>query len=187
MLFLAKGVSHTSLQDIARQAGTTRGAVYWHFKDKADLFNAMMDRVTLPLESTLEFLEHDEPAKPLAHICNGIRQALLRIATDPQTRRVFEVATLKLEYIDELQAIRLRRLRVRDSFLLKIERGLSASARHQMTALRVPASNAAQGLHALIEGLIRNWLLDNASFKLIEVGEQLMMVYLAGLGLKPED
>ena len=46
-----QGVSQTSLQQIAQQAGATRGAIYWHFKDKADLFNAMMERVTLPLES----------------------------------------------------------------------------------------------------------------------------------------
>jgi TetR/AcrR family acrAB operon transcriptional repressor len=187
VLFLAKGVSHTSLQDIAREAQATRGAVYWHFKDKADLFNAMMDRVTLPLEASLEFLAHDEPAKPLAHICSAMRQALLRIATDPQTRRVFEVATLKVEYIDELQAIRQRHLRVRDSFLEQIERSLRSAALSQTTALRLPPTVAAQGLHALIDGLIQNWLLDKEAFDLVEVGEQVMLVYLTGLGLKPED
>ena len=123
-LFLAKGVSHTSLQDIARQAGATRGAVYWHFKDKADLFNAMVDRVTLPLEASLEFLAHAEQATPLAHICSGIRQALLRIVTDPQTRRVFEVATLKVEYIDELQAIHSKNLRVFVNLALFLPRPL---------------------------------------------------------------
>ena len=49
-VFCEKGVSRASLSDIASAAGATRGAIYWHFKDKVDLFNAMMDRVTLPLE-----------------------------------------------------------------------------------------------------------------------------------------
>ena len=187
ILFLAKGVSNTSLQDIARAAEATRGAVYWHFKDKADLFNAMMDRVTLPLEASLEFLAHDELTKPLAHIRIATRQALLRIATDPQTRRVFEVATLMVEYIDALQAIRLRHIRVRDSFIEQIERCLSAAALSQNTVLSLPSTAAAQGLHALIDGLIQNWLLDKDAFDLVEIGEQVMKVYLAGLGLKPED
>jgi TetR/AcrR family acrAB operon transcriptional repressor len=51
LLFQAQGVSQTTLQQIAQQAGATRGAIYWHFKDKADLFNAMMERVILPLEA----------------------------------------------------------------------------------------------------------------------------------------
>ncbi|MDP1648491.1 MAG: TetR family transcriptional regulator [Rubrivivax sp.] len=34
-LFLLHGVSGTSLHDIALAAGVTRGAVHWHFKDKA--------------------------------------------------------------------------------------------------------------------------------------------------------
>ena len=49
-IFGERGVSRTSLTDIAQAADVTRGAIYWHFKDKADLFNAMMERVTLPME-----------------------------------------------------------------------------------------------------------------------------------------
>lgn len=187
ILFLAKGVSHTSLQDIAREAQATRGAVYWHFKDKADLFNAMMDRVTLPLEASLEFLAQDERAIPLAHISSAIRQALMRIVTDPQTRRVFELATLKVEYVDELHAIRLRHLRVRASFLERLESSLITAASRQASKPRLPASTAAKGLHALIDGLIQNWLLDKDDFDLVAVGEQVVQVYLAGLGLDPED
>lgn len=49
-LFLEKGVSHTSLEQIARAAGVTRGAVYWHFQNKAHLFNEMLNQVRLPPE-----------------------------------------------------------------------------------------------------------------------------------------
>ncbi|RME96025.1 MAG: TetR family transcriptional regulator, partial [Alphaproteobacteria bacterium] len=36
-LFARQGFSRTTLQQIAAAAGVTRGAVYWHFKDKVDL------------------------------------------------------------------------------------------------------------------------------------------------------
>src|SRR5690349_8299683 len=98
-LFQAKGVSGTSLNDIAVAAGTTRGAIYWHFKDKADLFNAMMARVTMPLEEAFQQSGVGEDPLP------GMRQCMLRAlrstAGDEQTRRVFEVATQKVEYVDE--------------------------------------------------------------------------------------
>ncbi|KSB87046.1 hypothetical protein LFZ31_05135 [Salmonella enterica subsp. enterica serovar Newport str. S09097] len=36
-LFSQQGVSATSLAEIANAAGVTRGAIYWHFKNKSDL------------------------------------------------------------------------------------------------------------------------------------------------------
>ena len=42
-LFLEKGVARTSLEHIARQAGVTRGAVYWRCANKAALFFAMRE------------------------------------------------------------------------------------------------------------------------------------------------
>ena len=90
-LFQAQGVSRTSLQDIARRAGATRGAIYWHFKDKADLFNAMMERVTLPLEACFDAssgpLQHSDSAgtDPLFRIRQATTSALTRIVNDSQT------------------------------------------------------------------------------------------------------
>jgi TetR/AcrR family acrAB operon transcriptional repressor len=191
-LFQAQGVSRTTLQDIALRAGTTRGAIYWHFKDKADLFNAMMDRVTMPLEAT--FTQDDSPL-PKGQETNcvalyRIRQctlnALEQIVNDPQTRRVFEVATQKVEYVEELQAVRQRHLAVRNNCVSSIEQRMEAAAQHIGLRLPISPSVAAQGLHALIDGLIQNWLLDPAGFDLLKIGPSIMDAYLAGLGFQPE-
>jgi AcrR family transcriptional regulator len=37
-VFSEKGFAATRLEDIAKEAGVTRGAIYWHFKDKLELF-----------------------------------------------------------------------------------------------------------------------------------------------------
>ena len=50
-VFHARGVARPSLADIAEAAGVTRGAIYWHFKDKSVVFAAMCDRVNLPVEA----------------------------------------------------------------------------------------------------------------------------------------
>jgi TetR/AcrR family acrAB operon transcriptional repressor len=187
-LFQAQGVSHTSLQDIARRAGATRGAVYWHFKDKADLFNAMMERVTLPMEASFNQEDSGLDAgngagvDALKRIRRVTVEALQRIVTDAQTRRVFEVATQKVEYIEELQAVRLRHLAVRRSFLSRIEQSMEAACSQADMKLTMPTAMAAQGLHALIDGLIQNWLLDPQAFDLLKVGPCVMNVYLCGLG-----
>ena len=43
-------------------------------------------------------------------------EALSRIVNDAQTRRVFEVATQKVEYGEELRTVRQRHLAIRQSF-----------------------------------------------------------------------
>ena len=55
-MFVEQGVSRTTLQHIATAAGVTRGAIYWHFDDKGAMFNAMMERVTLPFECAMSGL-----------------------------------------------------------------------------------------------------------------------------------
>ncbi|MGV8804494.1 MAG: TetR family transcriptional regulator [Polaromonas sp.] len=199
-LFQAQGVSRTSLQDIARRAGATRGAVYWHFKDKADLFNAMMDRITLPMEEAFS-PETGLDAQPTpnseappvdsgAQALEQIRQAMLSIlnliVSDPQTRRVLEVATHKVEYVEDLLAVRQRHLNVRSGFLLRVEQSLQTTLATQPQASANPQLSpvmAAQGLHALIDGLVQNWLLDPQAFDLLEVGQYSIDVYLKGLGI----
>lgn len=183
-VFQAKGMSGTSLADIAAEAGTTRGAIYWHFKDKADLFNAMIERVSLPLEHPLQQAAAGRP-DALPFLRDAILAALQRTVSDPQTRRVFEVATHKVEYVDSLCAVRQRHLAVRAQCVLGMKQALAQSARHQGLRLPMPAEAAARGLHALVDGLIQNWLLDTAAFDLVACGRRAVDAYLNGLGLQP--
>ncbi len=44
-LFAARGFASTSIDEIARAAGVTKGAMYWHFASKDDLFQAILDRI----------------------------------------------------------------------------------------------------------------------------------------------
>lgn len=182
-LFQARGVSRTSLHDIAVAAGTTRGAIYWHFKDKADLFNAMMERVTLPMEEALEHAGSGSAEDPLGQMRSAIRYALHKTANDPQTQRVFEVATHKVEYVDELSAVRERHLSVRGDCLQQMAQSLRDAAQREGCRLAIPAPVAAQGLHAIIDGLIQNWLLEPGAFDLVSTGQRVVDTYLAGLGL----
>lgn len=183
-LFQAHGVSRTSLNDIATAAGTTRGAIYWHFKDKADLFNAMMERVTMPLEGALACAagKAEAAANPLLSLRDSMMNALKQTATDEQTRRVFEVATHKVEYVSEMQAVRDRHLQVRNQCVAMTEKALREVVRREDIKLPMPLPTAALGLHVIMDGLIQNWLLDPLAFDLEKSGRHTMDAYLAGLG-----
>ncbi len=49
-VFSEKGIPRTTLADIAREAGVTRGAIYWHFKNKEDLLEVLWDDVFSPFD-----------------------------------------------------------------------------------------------------------------------------------------
>ena len=183
-LFQSQGVSQTSLQHIAEHAGTTRGAVYWHFKDKADLFNAMMERVTLPFEEATRAAGRDEHGDPLVAFEQVIVGMLRRTSTDPQVHRVFDIATHMVEYTGEMASLRQRHLAARDTCIADFTRAFTLAAQHAGVKLPVPSRAAAQGLHALLSGFVQNWLLEPSAFDLVSAGRRALRVYLAGLGLR---
>ena len=64
-VFQEHGVSRTSLAQIAAAAGVTRGAIYWHFANKGDLYDAMVQRVFGPLEAKLAELQANPGDNPI--------------------------------------------------------------------------------------------------------------------------
>jgi len=179
-VFEERGVSGTSLNEIAKAAGLTRGAIYWHFQNKADLFNAMMDRATLPLEQT-DVAGFKDPDTTPAQICAGFVDVLRRVVRDPQLRRVFDIATHKVEYVGEMDAVRLRHLEWRNECIADIERSLKRAKRSGALPASVAPRSAALGLLSLFDGLLMSWMLERGSFDLPRAGAQALEIYLAGL------
>jgi TetR/AcrR family acrAB operon transcriptional repressor len=185
LVFQERGVSRTSLNDIALAAGLTRGAIYWHFKDKGDLFNAMMLRVTLPMEQMVHASDDPQLDAPVDHILESFVDALRKTVHDPQVRRVFDIASHKVEYVDELDKVWERHRQVHSEMLERVESALKRAVQRGQIVLRAPARTVAIGLHALIDGLIRTWLLEPDSFDLVRVGRQVLEGYLAGMAPVP--
>ena len=52
-LFDEQGVSKTTLAQVATRASVTRGAVYWHFSNKEDLFAALCDFIFAEFEQSM--------------------------------------------------------------------------------------------------------------------------------------
>jgi TetR/AcrR family transcriptional regulator, acrAB operon repressor len=180
-VFEEKGVSRTSLQDVAQAAGLTRGAVYWHFKDKADLFNAMMDRTVFPMEQAGERLSTAPEADPVQQVREALLDVLRQIEGCERTRRVINVATRKAEFVAELDAARQRHLEVHLGWRAHIEGAVArAQAAGQLQSSR-SAREVAVGLSALLSGLIELWMLEPSLFPLVTAGEQSVDTYLAGL------
>jgi len=101
VVFVNKGVGRASLEEIAKEAGVTRGAVYWHFKNKLDLFTALYDLLFTPFtETLLKDLEQDHP-QPLRQLESLCTNMFLDLVTNSQKKRILTIFFLKCDYSGE--------------------------------------------------------------------------------------
>lgn len=183
LLFSRQGVSRTSLQQIADAAKVTRGAIYWHFEDKSAVFNAMLERVTMPLELALDSVDASGVSDPLAVLREWVLNAFTLIMNDATARRVVEIATHKVEYVDELNGVRDRHLASHKLWLTRTEAMLESADERGMLNTDLTPREIAQGLWAMVDGLIRAWLLEPEAFNLVYGGQRLAEAYLGGLAV----
>ncbi|MGZ8289053.1 MAG: TetR family transcriptional regulator [Telluria sp.] len=180
-LFVVQGVSHTTLQHIATAAGLTRGAIYWHFEDKAALFNALMERAKSPLESSLHLLDNPNPEDPLTDLRDSIVRVFRLTVEDKRARCAFEIATLKMEFVEEMNAVRSKRMQMQSEWMARTEGLIGIAMAHGLLKPGVTPKVVALGLFAIVDGLLRAWLLDQQSFDLVDVGQQIVDTHLDSL------
>jgi TetR/AcrR family acrAB operon transcriptional repressor len=135
------------------------------------------------LQQAMSLVDEAPDADPLPALKKALRTSLRRTVEDPQTRRVFEVATHKVEYVDSLCAVRQRHLEMREEWVGRFRHVLLRSAQSRGVRLSVPAGVAAHGLHALLDGFIQNWLLEPGAFDLETSALKAVDAYLRGIGL----
>lgn len=186
-VFYERGVSGASLADVANRAGLTRGAVYWHFKDKLDLFGAVVQRVWLPIEQALvsETLGGGD-SLPVVRILQRFALIARAVSVDGRVRRIFEIAMFKVEHVGELAAVQQRWVQGGDRFMVLLEQDLAMAYAGLKGRVLLAEELAAKGLRALFDGLLYAWLLRQGSFPLEDESQQLVRFYLSGLGLEIE-
>jgi TetR/AcrR family acrAB operon transcriptional repressor len=159
-IFARRGVTRTSLEQIARAARVTRGAVYWHFSNKTELFYAMRREVSLPIVDSMGPTLARRDADPLAQIERFLAGVLETIENDACTRRTFEIIAFKCEYVGGLE----RELEQQVKGYRELYQGLARAYRRARRAgmLRAGLQPEAAALEtcAFLGGLVRLWLMD---------------------------
>lgn len=182
-VFLREGVARTSLQRIADAAGLTRGAIYWHFKDKAEVFNAMMERVRLPCEEA-----HDAQAQNLTQDTDPVEALrafawvpIARMLDDERTRRVFTIAIHCTEYSDEMRPALERHMAAIEDFRGRAERLIAVGQARGVLDTAVSARSASIGFIALIDGMLARATLLPGEAGAVEGYRGGIEVFLRGL------
>lgn len=180
-LFVQHGVSNTSLEKIATHANVTRGAVYWHFKNKTELFYAMRQQVFLPLidriDSTL--LAHNAEKNPLNRIENFLIDTVRLLSEDQVTRQTYEVLMTKCEYVDEFAAVLQQILDNCDSIVGNIEQVYHDAQQQALINPQHSVAALAMDTHLFFSGLLHMWVKDTDGKRFRNQAEQLIKAHIS--------
>ncbi|MDL2284599.1 TetR family transcriptional regulator [Oxalobacter sp. OttesenSCG-928-P03] len=172
-VFNAKGVSNTTLNDIAEAAGVTRGAIYWHFRNKVDLFNAMVDRVREPIRAMIEEIADEKTEDPLGRLREKTLFVMREILENDHYRKVMGILYHKCEFTDAasefLEHYQEWVTRARNTVIQVLK---NARQKKQLPE-DINIELAGLALHVTFNGLLNSWLLMPDGFDLLEDSSQL--------------
>lgn len=167
VLFSRNGFSNTTLAMIGTEAGYSRGPIYWHFKNKDDLYQAVLACSQEPLERLINTAARDT-AHPLDAIDRFARQWLELLAEDMWFRQSFEILLNKTELTDAV-APTLQRERALTRHIVETLSQLIAQAQ---ALNQIPPTQAANKLGLLVYtylmGVTQSWLFAPELFCLKE-------------------
>ena len=155
------GFAASSVAKIAKEAGVTRGAIYWHFKNKPDLFFAMMEQVSLPLIDRIDGnLPADNPGDPLLGIEASMLEVLRLLKEDDIARTTFEIVVLKCEYVDEFASLESSVIKTGCAFIEKATRAYTEAQKKGLVRGDIDPAQFALESYTFMKGLIQLWLSD---------------------------
>lgn len=179
-VFSAKGYAATTLDDVAKAAKVTRGAIYWHFKSKADLYN------TLVQESSARGADVVQQAvSEGGSLTEILRRIFVRVCTvieeDKEIRAVMELTLFKTGLYPELQAGRKKQIEDGNALLKGITEAMRQGIEQGRLRKDIDPADMARAFIAFENGAIHLWLLSPKSFSLKASAESFADILVAGL------
>lgn len=180
IVFSQKGFAATRVEDIAKQANVTTGAIYHHFEGKSDLYSALVDLNSAKANQLAEQIlqEGGTPATILRHLLVRLFQFA---EEDEEYRAVVELSINMTGFVPELDEITEQILEGRRQlaqFLSNLIReGIKAGEfRHD-----VSPEDAALALVGFMNGMGLIWVQDPEHFSIKERAENLVDSFLSGI------
>jgi AcrR family transcriptional regulator len=180
-VFVEKGVVGASLEEIAKQACVTRGAIYWHFKNKVDIFTALHDQLYMStMDMILQELEktHPEPLLQLRDLCLKLFEEL---ENNPQKKRILTIFFMKCDYSGEFEGfLEYQKKQKYDTFIL-FSRYFERAIQKGHLSDKADPKVLTQALSCFITGIVSDYLRYPGLFRIEENAEQLINYFFKGL------
>ncbi|MBL7034079.1 MAG: TetR family transcriptional regulator [Candidatus Delongbacteria bacterium] len=181
-VFSRCGFAASRLEDIAREAGVTRGAIYWHFTNKQDLLRNLMQQRTARISEKLKaiYLSELPPVQKLRHL---LQASLLNLETDSDYRSGMHLALSFGAAEEQIELMALRRHQHIQLIIDLLEKLLQECARAGALHPEVTPALAARALFAWFDGTAGLWLrtANHPVISLADQGNALVEIMLRGI------
>ncbi|MCG8455629.1 MAG: TetR family transcriptional regulator [Holophagales bacterium] len=177
-VFAEKGYSRTTLQEIASRAGFTRGAVYWHFENKADLLTALAEDVEGDSADAFEDVRRINSRDDLKRaLCDYLE----RFETDQRFGTFHRVVEYRTEWAEELTPLLERTRRE----LRELAQWMVAALHHLATLGEIEAARDPKkdglALYIHVTGLYSIWMTDPEFLSMTRDAPEQIERFLASL------
>jgi TetR/AcrR family acrAB operon transcriptional repressor len=178
-VFSRKGYTATTLEDIAHEVGVTRGAIYWHFGSKAELYTALVAEYSGrgPAIVQAAAAEGGSFAQILKRVFINL---LTAIEADPALSALMELSQ-RAERNPELVAIQKQQAEGGHALLAGIAATMGMGIQTGELRPDLDPMEMARAFIAFQNGIVALWLQDRQAFSLKASAAAQAEVLLRGL------
>ena len=166
-VFWRDGVTRASLQAIAQEAGVTRGALYWHFKNKEDLFETLFEQQYADFFAAFNDQTLRDNQDVWTHLQHNLTAMFETLATRESKHKFCNVMFSKCEQTAGNETITELACRYHRLFQKQITYALQLSREQGRLPENTDIELAAIYLKSSLVGLIKIWIDEPERFDLI--------------------
>jgi AcrR family transcriptional regulator len=181
-VFARRGYREAGVDEIAAEAGYSKGALYWHFSGKAELLMALLEeRIDAPVRDRVALLASAPPERDMS--LEATREFARQLEEEREAMLLErEYWTLAIRDPELRERYAARQAELRRSLAVALE----ARARHLGTPeLTIASEDVARIVMSIIGGLTVDELVEPGSVRPELLGEALALLY-AGLVARAE-
>ena len=166
-VFWRDGVTRASLQAIAQEAGVTRGALYWHFKNKEDLFETLFEQQYADFFAAFNDQTLRDNQDVWTHLQHNLTAMFETLATRESKHKFCNVMFSKCEQTAGNETITELACRYHRLFQKQIAYALQLSREQGRLPENTDIELTAIYLESSLVGLIKIWIDEPERFDLI--------------------
>jgi TetR/AcrR family acrAB operon transcriptional repressor len=183
MVFSHQGYQAARLQDIAKSAGVTRGAIYHHFGSKAELFNTLMDEAAAQESGAIQSAVAEGGS--LVEIMTRIlRYSLSLMEKDRRLRQVFELSLVKIGEDPELAEGQRKRAEQTEGLVAATAAIMAQGIASGELRAGLDPNTVARAFIAYQNGVVTLWLTNRQAFSLQAQASDYADIFMNGLAAR---